>query len=407
MCPLFTFKYESRINFKASINVLIKSVTYILLFLLALQLGLSFLNQASGYLEQSGRKMNDVLREEILLPYTLYAVLIGCMVLVNRFFSNKNKPTYNAYAQLFLISLICFCVSMANARYVFGAAGALMAIPLMASLLFIDHKPLYFSLVLNAVLSVIFCVLNVKEYYNLVTWRYPGLIFIVFALFFILYCIARSTLINAIKLVEESVFKDQRLARDSFTGLLNHASFYNHLDQLIMENHRQGTVFSLIIWDIDNFKSINDKFGHEIGDRVLTWFIQALKDLTDEDHDLCFRYGGEEFAVLLRRDITSAYQLSCDVREKFTNYSAAMPMLGHRLTASAGICEYNRQFGGSREFFSAADRALYTAKKAPGKNTSTIWTDGMFEQSIVRQYLKRSMFMSEELEEDPTQNEQP
>lgn len=372
-----------------------------MLILLVTQFGLILYCFLSGILESSD--LGKVIQNEIFYPYVLYASLLGCMMYANQFFAKRNKPTQNAYAQMIVLSLICFCASMFNAHYAFGAAGAIMAIPLMSSLFYLDFKPLNLSFILNTLLLSLFCIFNIGEYRELVEWRLPGVVAIIFFIFFIFYFMACLTLNNTIELMEETIVKDQKLARDSFTGLLNHAAFYNHLDQLILENHRDETVFSLIIWDLDNFKSINDRFGHEIGDRVLTWFVRALKEQTDEDHDLCFRYGGEEFAALIRSDIDAAYQLSCEVRERFTQYTASMPMLGKLLTASAGICEYSRQFGGSREFFSAADRALYTAKKVPGKNTSSVWTDDMLEESIIRQYLKRSMFKSDETE--PEEND--
>lgn len=194
------------------------------------------------------------------------------------------------------------------------------------------------------------------------------------------YIACLSLLFNLSSLVDNIVKKNDQIKRDSFTTLLNHSSFYEQLDGMILANHSNGDIFSLVLWDIDNFKSVNDSFGHDVGDKVLLLFVQAVKE-SIHAKDYAFRYGGEEFAVLTPSADRAAFSLSERVRARFTELCQTLG-LGITMTASAGICQYQRKlFGGNREFFSSADHALYMAKRVRGKNTSIVW-DACLEERM-------------------------
>jgi diguanylate cyclase (GGDEF)-like protein len=130
---------------------------------------------------------------------------------------------------------------------------------------------------------------------------------------------------------------------------------------------RLGTPLTLVLADLDDFKSINDAHGHAVGDDVLRAFAAVLR-ATVRDSDLAGRWGGEEFLLLLPgTDGEGGAQLSDRVRRAFSERS----FLGKNgsvftVTCSFGVAQHSLA-GEERELFAAADRALYRAKRR-GKN---------------------------------------
>ena len=92
---------------------------------------------------------------------------------------------------------------------------------------------------------------------------------------------------------------EQEAIRDGLTGLYNHRHFQERLQQECRRSHRYGTPLTLLMLDLDDFKSFNDQFGHQIGDEALREVGQILFAVTRRGVDLAARYGGEEFAVIL------------------------------------------------------------------------------------------------------------
>lgn len=151
---------------------------------------------------------------------------------------------------------------------------------------------------------------------------------------------------------------------DSLTELPNRRSFDQQLALEWARAARDGTPISLLMIDLDHFKDVNDRHGHPMGDRVLQQvsglFIAALKHVTD----LVFRWGGEEFAVILPGTeadaaVREAEAVRICVAENDTPLS---------VTVSIGVASVTPAEGGSAENLTAeADRALYRAKSA-GRN---------------------------------------
>ena len=150
---------------------------------------------------------------------------------------------------------------------------------------------------------------------------------------------------------------EQLATHDGLTGLANRRVFDEELAADVRRAHRDGAPFSLVVLDVDHFKSVNDVHGHQAGDEVLRRVAAALADAT-RDTDLAARYGGEEFVVLLRgcgrRDaLASAEKLR----------SAAVLRDGPvRVTVSAGVASFPDQAADGPALVEAADAALYEAK---------------------------------------------
>ena len=153
---------------------------------------------------------------------------------------------------------------------------------------------------------------------------------------------------------------------DGLTKLHNHRYFQDSLTREIKRVSRTKAPLSLIMIDIDDFKSLNDTHGHAAGDEVLISLAAIMNDSARQS-DLIARYGGEEFVVLMpNTDLAGGVHLA----EKICmNVEATRLIIGDNMkpvevTISLGVALYA---GNRREFFMEADRALYQAK-AVGKN---------------------------------------
>ncbi|MEW6982655.1 GGDEF domain-containing protein [Colwelliaceae bacterium 6471] len=151
--------------------------------------------------------------------------------------------------------------------------------------------------------------------------------------------------------------------KDPLTGVLNRRAFNEAINEIVMRQNRNFTSQSLILLDIDEFKAINDEWGHDIGDEVLINLTKAiLKKLRKTDR--LFRIGGEEFAIL---PYETNQEMSANIAENIRIAIEQSQLLTNKtVTISLGIATY--QSGESYpQWFKRADRALYEAKEK-GKN---------------------------------------
>ncbi|MBI5204718.1 MAG: diguanylate cyclase [Nitrospirae bacterium] len=167
-----------------------------------------------------------------------------------------------------------------------------------------------------------------------------------------------SLIAEKIKLFQET----QRLAlTDGLTGLYNVRFFYDMLNKEIARSKRYHTLFSLILFDIDDFKIINDTHGHQAGDDVLRSVASILKAVSRET-DIVVRYGGEEFILMLpSTPKNEALTLADRIREKVEEYS----YLGKetaKITMSGGVATFPEDAEDSKTLLYAADMAMYEAK---------------------------------------------
>jgi len=161
--------------------------------------------------------------------------------------------------------------------------------------------------------------------------------------------------------------------RDSLTGLLNHINLKLSLEREVSQAQRRCSPLSFVMLDIDLFKSVNDTYGHPVGDRVIKSLAHLLSKRLRKG-DIAARYGGEEFAVILPDTrVEDAYTLIDDLRKQFAAISYAHDSEEFSVTFSAGIasCPPNTEMEG---LIAAADNALYKAKNA-GRNQVSMETD--------------------------------
>ena len=166
--------------------------------------------------------------------------------------------------------------------------------------------------------------------------------------------------------LEQSV---EAAVTDPLTGLHNRRYMESHLRTLVDESLHKGRALSILVADIDHFKSVNDRFGHDAGDVVLREFAARLKRNT-RGIDLTCRMGGEEFVVIMPdTDLEKACWVGERLREgtavepfKISQAGASIPV-----TASVGVASLEMANDTSESIFKRADQALYAAKRT-GRN---------------------------------------
>ncbi|QDU00321.1 sensor domain-containing diguanylate cyclase [Gimesia aquarii] len=171
--------------------------------------------------------------------------------------------------------------------------------------------------------------------------------------------------IYALGIKNSQLFKriEEMASRDGLTGLFNHATFQEKLQQLTKTADAQSTTLSIIMSDIDHFKSFNDTFGHQAGDFVLKEVARIWKTVMPENA-IVARYGGEEFiGVLIDHEYSQAMQIAEDLRETLENCPILFEGQQLQVTASFGVTEYKHPASNTNEFVRIADEYLYKAKE--------------------------------------------
>src|SRR5947208_5908965 len=166
-----------------------------------------------------------------------------------------------------------------------------------------------------------------------------------------------------------SVVATRDAETDALTGLRNHRSFQTDLRESLALGASTRSLMGLVLIDIDNFKSINDRFGHQVGDDVLIALARLMREEYGDAQS--YRIGGEEFALLLPDDgeqeaYTAVERLHARLWQ--TTFPHAEPV-----TVSAGIASYPSSAGDRDQLLRVADGALYWAKNH-GKNRSCVYS---------------------------------
>jgi diguanylate cyclase (GGDEF)-like protein len=166
-------------------------------------------------------------------------------------------------------------------------------------------------------------------------------------------------------LIGESQVADiARLAlRDGLTRLFNHATCVEKIAVELRIYERYGRPASLLMIDVDDFKQVNDEYGHQAGDRVLA-ALGATIDAATRGSDICCRYGGEEFVIIMPS--TGGKEASLLAERLRTTAEESRPD-GRRVTISVGVASCGQDTRSAHAFLQKVDAAMYRAKRG-GKN---------------------------------------
>lgn len=166
------------------------------------------------------------------------------------------------------------------------------------------------------------------------------------------------------ELLVRSAIMENMSKVDALTDMYNHRTFQEYFDTIIEQVSRADRSLQLAILDIDDFKKINDTFGHSVGDIILKRIASKIKTMVTAE-DITARYGGEEFAVILtNKTMRQSLRLLESIRK--TIQDEMHVELNKNVTVSIGVHEYYKGEA-KEEAFNKADKALYKAKRK-GKN---------------------------------------
>lgn len=250
-----------------------------------------------------------------------------------------------------------------------------LLLPMAVALIYFEKSKLVFSFLINitglASVHVLFPAIrmNTSEYE-------------VFSYFFVLFCglilylailergnevmaFLRQAAAKEKELLVRSTMMEKSSKVDGLTGLYNHKTFHEYLDLLVGQCETNQTSLQLAVIDIDNFKRINDTYGHSVGDVVLKQVASTIAENVTGD-DIVARYGGEEFAILMTgKTFEESYKIIEGIRLKIADIHHR-ELEGQNVTVSIGLANYEYVTDKS-DFFNQADTLLYEGKRT-GKN---------------------------------------
>lgn len=165
---------------------------------------------------------------------------------------------------------------------------------------------------------------------------------------------------------------------DSLTQLYNSHYFHKELSDELERSKRYGRVFSLVIFDIDDFKFINDNYGHSIGDKALQMLADCIQKTIRREVDIAARYGGDEFVIVLPNTAAEEANTVCGRLSDLVKRTqvATQDERTFTITLSMGIAEFPKDGEEAYYMFNNADKALYFSKRA-GKNRISIYQPSM------------------------------
>ena len=370
----FILKHENVIDFNALNDKLIKTYWGLVVLVLVTQIIDSILLVVSGeYVSRFWRfTYSEYIINQIVTPSLLLVANNIVSMVVTKFLGRKKQFALQAFVSIINITLSAIII--ATNHYMISGIFFIFIFPPIVSLIYVDRKPVIFAFVISISSYILTAILFLFPKAATEEIKHGVMEFITTIAFICTSTALAMYILNLNKVFIMRILDERQKSKtDSLTGLLNHAAFYEELDKSIMDMKNNGYVkpLSIIVWDLDNFKQINDLHGHSVGDEVILAFVSAVKK-TDSSI-LAFRYGGEEFAFILREDAQKAFEIAEDVRKEFEICSKLDNFLDGA-TVSSGICEYDyKNLNGKRAFFAAADEALYSAKK-DGKNKSVIYS---------------------------------
>lgn len=162
---------------------------------------------------------------------------------------------------------------------------------------------------------------------------------------------------------------------DRHTGCYNKTYFNNKLEMEVKKSKVTGSPLSLIIFDLDHFKKLNDNFGHDAGDFVLKSLAEVIRKNGVREDDTFARYGGEEFVILLpKTNLKQSYEIAERLRKLVEAHNFLYESKKLPVTASIGVADYRQGVTTGTDLFKRADEAVYKSKEG-GRNQVSFYKE--------------------------------
>jgi diguanylate cyclase (GGDEF)-like protein len=300
----------------------------------------------------------------IILPAVLMlAASLAADHIVN---SRRFSIIVKEYAALLLVLLLCAAVT-----FVHRIAAVLLAsfiIPILVSTIFSNLKMTNVIYALSQALMILGAVnmqaSNARMYEQWI-WiealAASGLLAVAYLLARVLAQYGAASILVIRNITHDKLTLEEKLNLDPLTGLNNRRAYDQALPRLIQESRQNKALLSIVALDIDNFKRVNDVYGHAMGDRVLLILTEILRQEMPENSEM-FRIGGDEFMLLFRDCSVDKSAIVCQSLLSIAQGACLPDAQGLELSFSCGIAGLSDTLSEPDKLFQAADAALYLAK---------------------------------------------
>ncbi len=301
----------------------------------------------------------------ILVPSGLEClILILLHVIFTKMVSSRRRRSASLYTILLISSFAAITVFIHTSV---TSLPTMLLLPMMLTPLYKDK----FMTLLQAVIVIIVYALSRFYFIPSNTLVLPDTPFSPYVELCIFIGGTIATFVILERVNATLLLNEERSKRDSLTHLYNHENFYEELEYYRNQFDQNHTCFSVIIADIDNFKKVNDTYGHAFGDEVIRQLGDLFLKIGKKDA-FCARYGGEEFTMIL--PYKNPMNIAEQIRAEFEAIDFRTKEGVKHFTLSLGAAIYDRQYESGSRFFEKADAALYDAKRA-GKNCVVLYTE--------------------------------
>ncbi|MEK3725816.1 GGDEF domain-containing protein [Paenibacillus sp. FSL H8-0034] len=320
--------------------------------------------------------------ETFSAPYTFFYILVmqtlvlssitGIVEMLYRYRKVHNDD-------LLIMTGIIYASSIIYMNPTIGIVPAIYIFPILTSVLSFNKNRILLAYCLVIVSFTALYAFSPILRVSMQTNEFIGILFLYIGVTVIAMTISSSgiELLNNLKhttqtkqeLLVKTIIMDKLSKMDALTDLYNHKTFHEYLEKLIDQNERNHLPLQLAILDIDNFKHINDTYGHWVGDIILQRVALIIKE-TVTSNDFVARYGGEEFAIIFAdKPMDQSYLIAEQIRQKL-NLTLHPELDSKAATISIGLQNYATGEG-KEALFRGADASLYIAKRS-GKNKTVV-----------------------------------
>jgi len=320
---------------------------------------------------------------EFIQSYIVRPTLLLALIVVLAEFGIRYLPKYHDYVLITSANLLAFTIIFIHSSLEYLLF--FLFFPIMISIFYFQRKKLLYA-VLNTGVAMVFLYLydpNINQnvtFVGIMTMScillvYSGIAFGVLARGREVLSHLHTSYESNQELLVRTILMDKLAKTDALTDTYNHMAYHEYKDHLVEQADNGQTLLHIAIMDIDNFKMVNDTYGHKAGDVVLKKVAAIARSKTGSN-DIVARYGGEEFVILFtEKSDQEVYDLVEEIRCTIaaTKHEA---LQGMNVTVSIGLNPYSPGMG-KETLFQAADNALYEAKKT-GKNRTVIASASAF-----------------------------